>query len=252
MSVKVVVNNLMINYSLSGQGKTVLLVHGWGDNINGLSGLIKDLSKSYQVIAIDMPGFGDSENPREPWGLSNYAGLLKDFLSKVGIRDLYAAIGHSNGGAVLLRATALPTIQPQKLVLLATAGVRTGHKTKRLMLKTLAKTGNVATIWMPERYRQGLRKSLYGAAGSDELAVPELKETFRRVVREDVQADAKKIKQSTLLIYAADDKAVPLSTGQTYNSLIKGSKLEVITHSGHFVHIDQPEQTLSLIRGFLK
>jgi pimeloyl-ACP methyl ester carboxylesterase len=249
--VKVVVDNLIINYNRLGKGPKVLLIHGWGDNLNGLTELAKGIAKGFEVIAIDLPGFGDSEGPKTAWSLMNYAELVQHFLEKLEINALYGAIGHSHGGAVLVKATGQKILNPKKLILLAAAGIRDKQKGRRLFLMILAKTGNLATIWMPARYREALRKSLYQAAGSDQDVMPGLKETYRLIVKEDLQPDAALIDQSTLLIYSTGDKAAPLEFGKIYNRLIKNSKLEVVDQAGHFIHLDQPEKTYNLIRKFL-
>lgn len=130
-------------------------------------------------------------------------------LKKLDLQEPHAVIGHSNGG------TGNPDgqhglVKPAKLVLLAASGVRTNSQTKRFFLKVVAKTGNAATIWMPGRYRRALRKGLYGAAGSDILVMPQLEDTFKKTVRQDVQGDAAAICVPTLLVYAADDDAIPV------------------------------------------
>ena len=229
----------------------MLLLHGWGDSSSGLAVLNKELSKKYKVVALDLPGFGKSEGPKTAWDLDNYSEFLRLLLKKLELNDLYAVIGHSNGGAVALRAISLRKLEPKKLILIAASGIRSGQKLKRLTLTIIAKTGNIATLWMPEKYRRILRQSLYGVAGSDMLVAPELVETFKKSVRQDVQKDAANINIPTLLIYAKEDKAVPLHIGKQYSQLIKDSKLEKIDNSGHFIHIDQPEITLKLIEDFL-
>ncbi|HEX4773980.1 MAG TPA: alpha/beta hydrolase [Candidatus Saccharimonadales bacterium] len=247
----VVVDQLLTNYQITGQGQLVLLLHGWGDSLNGLANLQEELAKKYQVLAVDLPGFGGTEAPKEVWDLDNYARFLVDFLEKLKLEQPYAVIGHSNGGALAIRAISLELLKPQKLVLLAASGVRNNNKLKRFLLMIVAKTGNMATIWVPERYRRALRKSLYGAAGSDMLVAPHLQDTFKKTVRQDIQADAAGIEAPTLLIYAADDRAVPTADGKLYHSLISGSKLEIISDAGHFVHLDQPAKVLQLIEQFL-
>jgi len=248
---QIVVDDLLTSYELQGKGKLVLLLHGWGDSAKGLKDLAGQLAKQHQVVALDLPGFGATQAPKEVWNLDNYGQFVAAFLAKLELGQPYAVVGHSNGGALAVRAIALQALEPQKLVLLAASGVRTGSKVKRAVLKVLAKTGSVATLWMPERYRQGLRKSLYGVAGSDMLVAPQLQETFKKTVRQDVQRSAATITVPTLLIYAADDKAVPVSDGQIYHKLIKNSRLEIIADSEHFVHLDQPEKVFALIKEFL-
>jgi pimeloyl-ACP methyl ester carboxylesterase len=249
--VNIVIDGLLTRYQLTGKGRLVLLLHGWGDSAAGLAGLQTGLSKRYQVLAVDLPGFGASQAPAGVWDLDNYAQFLEAALNKLELKQPYAVIGHSNGGALAVRAVSLGRLKPQKLILLAASGVRTNNQFKRLLLKIIAKTGNLATLWMPERYRQALRKSLYGAAGSDLLVMPELQDTFKKTVRQDVQADAVVIDVPTLLVFAANDDAIPVADGKQYRQLIKNSRLEIIANAGHFVHIDQPGQVTKLIEEFL-
>jgi pimeloyl-ACP methyl ester carboxylesterase len=237
---------------LSGKGKLVLLLHGWGDSAQGLSELQKRLSANYQVLSLDLPGFGSTQLPETAWDLDDYAEFVRSTLDKLELPQPYAVIGHSNGGALAIRAASMELLKPRKIVLLAAAGVRTNSQFKRFFLKVIAKTGNIATMWMPERYRRGLRKSLYGVAGSDMLVAPHMQDTFKRTVRQDVQGDAVVIDVPTLLIYAAGDEAIPLADGRQYHQLIKGSRLEIIEGAGHFVHADQPEKVTTLIEEFLK
>ncbi len=249
---QIVVNELLTQYELSGKGKLVVILHGWGDNSKGVANLQNEIVKTNQVLVLDLPGFGATQAPKEIWGLDNYAGFVDAVIKKLGLKQAYAIIGHSNGGALAIRATARGILKPEKLLLIAASGIRNGGGPRRLALKTAAKIGNAVTLWMPQGYRQALRKRLYRAAGSDMLIVPELQETFKKTVSQDVQEDAASVTVPTLLIYGEKDKATPVSYGRTYETLIKDSHLEVIAGAGHFVHLDQPEQTLKLIKEFLK
>ena len=248
----IVVDDLMLHYQLVGKGRLVLLLHGWGDSSKGLVGLQKVLAEKYQVLSVDLPGFGASQPPKSAWDLDDYARLVDNLLTKLNLKQPYAAIGHSNGGALAIRAISLQLLQPQKLVLVAASGVRNSRSFKRIILQIIAKIGNIATIWMPDRYRRALRKSLYGAAGSDLLVVPQMEETFKKTVRQDVQADAATIDIPTLLIYAEKDPDVPLADGQTYKKLMGNARLEVVEGAGHFVHLEQPERVGQVIKEFLK
>lgn len=248
----VVVEGLLTRYELTGKGRLVVLLHGWGDSGATFKDLAGRLARHYRVLAPDLPGFGGTQAPAAVWDLDDYGRFVEALLAKLELDQPYAVIGHSNGGALAVRAISLGLLKPKKLVLLAASGVRTNNKLKRLSLKIVAKTGNVATLWLPERYRQALRKSLYGAAGSDMLVAPHLQDTFKKTVRQDVQADAVAIAVPTFLIYAADDDAIPLADGRQYHDLIKNSRLEVVAGARHFVHQDQPAKVEALIEEFLK
>lgn len=246
----IVVQDLLTNYEIKGQGRQVLLLHGWGDNLKGIAGLQNQLSANFQTVSVDLPGFGATQPPAGVWDLDNYAAFLQQFIEKLKLEP-YAVIGHSNGGALAIRSIAINKLAPEKLILLASSGIRSGRSAKRLIFKIIAKTGSAATYFLPADVRDKLRKQLYGAAGSDLLVVEHLQETFKKTVRQDVQADAAKLKLPTLLIFAVGDRAVPLADGKTYNRLIANSRLEIIEESGHFVHLDQPQQVGRLIGEFL-
>ena len=84
------------------------------------------------------------------------------------------------------------------------------------------------------------------------LVAPHLKETFKKTVAQDVQKDAAKINIPSLLIYANQDKAVPVEDGETIAKLISGSKLIVLDKAGHFVHQEKADEVNNIIKEFLK
>jgi len=248
---QVVVDSLLTRYEMLGSGRAVLLLHGWGDSAAGLVALQKQLAKKYQVYAVDLPGFGATQAPLVTWGLDEYAQFVAHFMQKVGIKKVAAIVGHSNGGAVAIRGIARGVLATEKLVLLASAGIRARGGLKKLGFKALAKGGKAATVWMPSSQRESLRRRLYKSAGSDMLIVPELQETFKKTVAQDVQADAAKLTLPTLLIYGDQDTATPVWFGERYHELMGDSTLEVLGNAGHFVHIDREAEVVSAIEGFL-
>jgi len=246
-----IVHDLLTSYDKSGKGPVILMLHGWGDSKATFKDLSQALGKDFTVIAPDLPGFGQSQAPPAVWNLDNYATFVRDFLDKLELKPR-AIVAHSNGGAVAIRGLAQDAFQADKLVLLASAGIRDRQKLRRLGLKVIAKTGKAATFWLPATHKKKLQKKLYGAAGSDLLVVPHLQETFKVTVRQDVQEDARTLKLPTLLIYGSDDKATPPLYGEAYQQLISGSQLLVLEGAGHFVHHDQLQKVATLIQGFLK
>src|SRR3989344_1889749 len=100
---QIVTNSLITTYTRAGKGKTVVLLHGWGDSLASFRGVEGQLAKSFDVINVDLPGFGQTQAPHEVWNLDDYANFVADFLKKVEANDVYGFIGHSNGGALLIR-----------------------------------------------------------------------------------------------------------------------------------------------------
>lgn len=248
---QVVVDNLLTTYEKAGTGPLVLMLHGWGDSQATFKQLVHSLKKDYSVVTLDLPGFGQSEIPPLVWTLDSYARFVQKFLSKIDAQPR-VIIAHSNGGAVAIRGLSLGALKADKLVLLASAGIRDRQNIRRFALKIIAKTGKVLTFWLPKHHKKKLQKRLYGTVGSDMLAVPHLQETFKITVRQDIQKDAKRLKLPTLLVYGESDKATPPLYGQLFKKLIPNSQLELIPEAEHFVHHDQPERVATLIKGFLQ
>ena len=246
---QVVVQELLVNYIRVGKGKPVFILHGWGDSSAGWRAFVAELAKHYEVVVPDLPGFGGTEMPREAWSVTNYAVFVRDFLKKIAVRP-YAVIGHSNGGAIAVRGIGQGLFQPEKLVLLASAGVRSPHMNQGY--RVIAKVGKVVASPLPMRVRNKLRASLYAKAGSDLLVAEHMQETFKRIVRDDVRTDAAYISTPTLLVYGDTDTQTPLVIGQELAAAIEGSTLQVLDGVGHFVHIDASGQVQKLVEDFLR
>jgi len=234
-----------------GKGKkTVLMLHGWGDDSSTFRLLAQRLAHEYAVISIDLPGFGKSQAPAEVWGLGNYAHCVAEVIKKLKL-NVSVLIGHSNGGAIAIIGLANGVLKADKLVLLASAGIRNQQQGRKHFIKLLTKSGKVATFWLPERHKSRLQKKLYSSVGSDMLIAPELQETFKKTVEQDIQREAKKITIPTLLIYGENDDATPTMYGEIYHQLIPNSTLEIVGGAGHFVHQDKEQEVNRLIQEFL-
>lgn len=248
---QVVVDSLLTQYVRKGSGKTVLILHGWADSSKGLAALTNELAQKYDVIAIDLPGFGATQLPPQAWGLTDYADFVKHFLEKIGVSDLYALVGHSNGGAMAIRGLAGGVLQAKKLVLIGSAGIRGEYKGRNRTLRMVAKTGKAFTAPLPAAVKNKLRRNVYKTIGSDMLVVESLQETFKKVVGDDVRADAEQISIPALLIYGQNDEQTPPRYGELFKHAMANATLHVIPAAGHFVHLDHPQQTTTLIEDFL-
>ncbi len=249
---QVVVDQNLVEYQLRGDGDTtVLLLHGWTDSAQqSFAGLANQLAKSYRVLMPDLPGFGKSLAPAESWGVPEYGHWLKNFVDKLAVQpDI--VIAHSNGGTLAIYALAYGLLQPRKLVLLGSAGIRDTARTKKRVLKLAAKPVKLLLKPLPTGTQERIKKRVYGQLGSDLYTLEHLKPIYQRVVAYDIQNDASLVKTPTLLIYGADDQSTPVSFGQTFQGLMPDARLEVVAAAGHYVHLDQPEKTFGLIEDFL-
>jgi pimeloyl-ACP methyl ester carboxylesterase len=250
---QVVVNSLLTTYERHGQGKrpALLVLHGWGDDSRGWREFSKRFTDDFDVYAVNLPGFGGTDMPPAAWGLDDYAAFVAAFLAKIDVAP-FAIVAHSNGGAIAIRGLAAGVLSADKLVLLASAGVRSQSKGRKQALRLLAKAGKALAAPLPGGVRQRLRRKLYTAVGSDMLVAEHLQETFKKVVSDDVQADAARLSLPVLLVYGEQDVSTPPDFGRLLHELIDGSTLEILGEAGHFVHNDQPDRVRKLVGDFLK
>ena len=95
------IKDVKINYIRYGNEKkdTVVLLHGWGQNIEMMKPLADGLDND--IVIIDLPGHGKSEEPKYAWDLYDYVDCLKQILESLKIKKPIL-IGHSFGGRISL------------------------------------------------------------------------------------------------------------------------------------------------------
>ena len=118
------VDSLKINYMDKGSGELVVLLHGWGSNIELFENMSELLARKYHVVAPDMPGFGLSDEPKEPWRVDDYVDFVLKFLEPFAPKKV-TFLGHSFGGRVIIKMASrdLP-FEIEKVILVDSAGVR--------------------------------------------------------------------------------------------------------------------------------
>ena len=247
---KTIVDNLAVEYSDEGEGRTILMLHGWADTMRTFDPILRYISK-YRVIRVDLPGFGGSERPKETWGVEEYARFVLAFCKKLECEP-DVLVGHSFGGRVIIKGVGEELLRPKKIVLISSAGVAKPKTWRNDVLRMVAKLGKAATAIPPlSHVRQKIRKKLYAKIGSDYFAAGSMRDIFLKVVAEDLLQFARNITVPTLLIWGRDDASTPLSDGEKLHAAIQGSQLKIIDGGSHFVHQEQPERVAALINEFI-
>ena len=247
---QVIVDGLLTSYERVGKGQALLILHGWGDSSAGWRNVAKALSDQYEVIVPDLPGFGGTQAPEKDWGLTDYAQFVASFLEKIQVKPS-VLLGHSNGGAIAIRGLGKDILSAEKLVLLASAGIRNEYKGRNRALRLATKAGKALTAPLPKATKRKLRRKVYTSIGSDMLVAEHLQETFKRVVTDDVRADAARLMVPTLLIYGENDEQTPVRYGELFHEAIDGSTLEILPGADHFLHGGHREKVVKLIKDFL-
>ena len=109
---------------------TIVLLHGWGQNIQMMTPLGDAFKKDYNIVIIDLPGFGKSSEPKEVFTIYDYADVVHELLNELKVKKPIL-IGHSFGGKISLVYASKYSVK--KLILLASP-FRPGIK--KLSMKT--------------------------------------------------------------------------------------------------------------------
>lgn len=238
------VNGLEINYVTEGEGDLVVLLHGWGSNITLFNNMIGLLSTKYRVLALDMPGFGQSDEPETVWDVDNYTDFVIDFIKDfINDKEKITFLGHSFGGRIIIKMNARENLpfEISKIILVDSAGVRpkisTSQKIKQGVFRKVKKvlTSDAVTKAFPE-----LMDNLRNMNGSaDYLAAsPLMKQVLVKVVNEDLTDLFELVTAPTLLIWGENDTATPVSDAELMEEKMKDAGLVVIPGCGHYSFLE--------------
>ncbi len=255
-ALKKTVCGLNINYICKGEGETILVLHGWGSNVGVHAAMIDLLAEKYRVIAPDMPGFGESEEPDEPWFVDNYVDFILEFLKDFDVSKL-TLVGHSFGGRVIIKLCARKEELPfeiEKVILVDAAGVKPETSPEQKFKQAVyRKTKWVFSTALVKKLCPDLLDNLRKKNGSADYnaASDTMKKTLVNVVNEDLTELMPSVTCPTLLIWGRLDTATPLSDGQTMEKLMPESALVILENAGHFSFLDQSAQFLRIIASFM-
>jgi pimeloyl-ACP methyl ester carboxylesterase len=248
--VKAIIQNIATEYQDEGTGPVILMLHGWKTGLHSFDSIATILGKNFRVVRLDLPGFGQTENPPASWDLDCYVSFAADFIAKLELKNFYL-IGHSFGGRIIIKGAATGKFNPKKVVLIASAGIAKTNTLRSQSFRAIAKIGKAVASVPPISFaKDALRKKLYRAAGSDYLAAGALKESYLNVIVEDLSQVARGVDVPTLLVWGSDDAETPVSDGELLAREIPHARLEILPSSGHFVFQENPVKVASLIGEF--
>ncbi len=254
------IDGLKINYRDEGSGPLLILLHGWGSNVDLFDGIFKFASKKYHVVGMDMPGFGKSDEPGEAWAVNDFVEFVLDF-----IKELYPDekeiifLGHSMGGRVIIKLVGTKPEEERgfsipRVILTDSAGIKPVQSAKqsgrtrryKFYKSVLTKTGIAKAF--PETI-EALQKK-FGSADYA-AASPVMRQSLVKVVNEDLAPYMPKVTMPALLIWGEQDTATPLSDGQQMEKLMPEAGLAVIPEAGHYSFLDNQYMFNKILGSFL-
>ena len=193
--------------------KTLYIIHGWTYTVEPWNDTIKQLrSEGYNVKMLHVPGL--TEPSKKVWNIEEYVQWADQ-----NIPDGAVALGHSNGGRILLNLCSQNSEKLKHLILLDAAGVYEESR-KRNLARKLSKT------LAPLKKVKILRKVVHKVLGaSDYDRAPEnMKQTLANMLNSDKKLKIESVTTPTTIIWGEADNVTPLHQGAIMHERIVGSK----------------------------
>lgn len=232
----------------------ILILHGWGSNRKSWIPVMEILTlNGFQVMAPDLPGFGESDFPPTSWNVQNYVDCVLVLLDTLKLKKVIL-IGHSFGGRISIKLASQHPERVENLILVASAGIKHQPTPKIKILSFGARFGKkIITIPVLRSFTSTTRHFLYRLAGSrDYLLSGPNRETFLKIIAEDLSPHLSKISMPTLLIWGDKDSMTPLKDGLIMRSTIPDSKLVILKGLHHGIHREAPQKLAEAVKCFLE
>ena len=210
--------------------KKIYVIHGWTYTVEPWQKTIEILKKDYKIAVemLNVPGL--TTGSKKVWTIDEYC----DWADR-NIPDGSIALGHSNGGRILLNLCAKKPEKLKKLILLDAAGVYEESKKREISRK-------ISKIFGFLKKSALLRKIFHKLVGaSDYDRAPEnMKQTLTNMLTSDKKLDISKVKTKTAILWGEKDTITPLRQAEKMHDLIEGSTLLTYKNWTHAPYIADP------------
>lgn len=251
-----------------GPRKTMIFIHGLGGSLDNWDHNIPHFSGVYRTIALDLPGFGQSEKPIRSYSIKFFARTIREFMHQKGIRRA-VLVGNSMGGHVCLTFALKFPQMVEKLVLVDPLGA---WKEPGILTTTfLALFGSAWWIsrprprqirWVIGRifYDTGngtarrFEKKFIALAQSREfpLHARAIYHTWVNVLHSSLRHRLSEVKVPTLIVWGREDRLVTPKLAPFMHRRIRGSQLIVYDRCGHVPMMEKPRKFNRDVESFLR
>lgn len=246
-----------ICYKVTGSGENIVVIlQGWGTELSTYDSIAACINSQYRVIQLDLPGFGNSDEPIEAWNVDDYANFFIEFMDVLNIRKA-TLIGHSYGGRIIIKLASrieLP-FEIEKIVLIDSAGILAKKSfIQKIRIRKYKFIKKIVSIKFVYAIFPDLIDEWKNRQGSTDYknATPIMRQCLVKAVNEDLSDLLANIKVETLLIWGDKDTATPISDAKLMEEKIPNSGLAVIKGAGHFCFLEQPVIFSNIMRSYFK
>jgi pimeloyl-ACP methyl ester carboxylesterase len=243
-----------IGYRRLGSGPVLVFLRS-EDSLPDDPGFVETLSKSFDLIIPDHPGFRSSDTPDWLKGMGDTAYFYLDFLEQLDLTDVHL-VGSSLGGWIAAELAIRDTARIATISLIAPFGVR----------RRGTPFGDIF-MWTAEenlenrRFDRALADKFLAAARnqSPEAATAYLKDRYAaarlcwhpRFHNPELERWLHRIDRPLHLIWGDDDKIVPLDVAESWREALPQARLRVIERCGHLPQVEHPRATAETIQSLI-
>ncbi len=261
---------ILTHYMVGGQGVPIILLHGLGGSVMSWRENLQAFSQWGTVYAIDLPGHGDSEKPRDvPYNLSFAISFLEAFCQAEGLPSAIL-VGNSTGGLIALEFAYRHPELVKGLILVGSPGFGRGIALF-LRLLSVPRLGEFMARPTRGRLRALLNTIFYDSRavpqdlldemcrirstpGATEAMLTALRSgvTLRGLRSELVMLDkARTLSMPTLICWGQEDRLVPVGQAHKAHAAMRGSVIQVFPRCGHWPQMERASDFNRLAQGLL-
>ena len=265
------IDGVKVHYVQQGQGPAVLLLHGLGTSLVTWAQNIQPLAAAgYRVVALDLPGHGDSDKPRHlSYDPSTGARLVHRVLHALGV-ERASLVGNSAGGLIVgMYALAYPK-QVERLVLVSAGGL---GRQVAWFLRMFSLPGVGELLYQPQ-WQSGVdlsRRISYQVPSFRDQVLPEMRRVrslpgSRRATLQALRSSVdlfgqrrsryilpslRQLPAPLLTVWGEEDNILPVHHAEAVRQALPDSLVHTIPQCGHWPHMERPEEFNTLLVKFL-
>ena len=256
--------DLSIHYYRGGpaDGETILMIHGFAANKDNWLRFARHFTERYNVIAVDLPGFGDSSKPQASYDVGTQVERIASFTQALDLDKLHL-IGNSMGGHIGALYAARYPEQVLSLALLDNAGVSAPQKSELIELlergepnpllvrapedfERLLDFVFVEAPPLPARVKRHLAENAIGNNAHYQQIFSQLVERYI-----PLEPELPKIQAPTLLLWGERDRILHVSSIEVMQPLLRQPSVVIMKDCGHAPMIERPQETAAHYQVFL-
>lgn len=248
-------------YERRGDGPTVVLVHGYvGDGASTWRPQLDGLANEFDVVALDLPGAGGSEDPPEFFGASGFADALAGFIAALDLIRPHV-VGLSFGGATLIEFCRRHQELAVSLTLVGAYAGWAGSLPSAEVDRRLNQALELSRL-APEQLVDTLLPTMFAPSASPEVVAnfgnslrsfhPVGFRAMARASAENLTDVLTTIRLPTLLVYGEEDVRAPAGVASALYDAISGAELVRLPGAGHVCNIDAADRFNVTLRDFLR